>query len=71
MKGKERPALPEPAGNTSSNTAMNLKYDKDFVDFLAFALEEWSKTHIVLTSPRLIELFGEVLTLNGGEKDGK
>lgn len=40
------------------------KKDKEFYDFLAFAVCEWGKNHIVLTSPRLIELFGtDVLEL--------
>lgn len=34
---------------------------KAFSTFLAFAVEEYAKTHVVLTSPILIKQFGEVV----------
>lgn len=52
--------------NINTHRASKIKKsDKEFYDFLAFAVVEWSKTHIVLTHPKLIEMFGEVQELKG------
>lgn len=47
------------------------KSDREFAKFMAYALNEWSKTHIVLTSPRLIQLFGTNVLTMVGDANGK
>lgn len=43
---------------------MNEAENKEFAGFIAYTVQEWSKTHIVLVSPIMRRIFGkEVLVM--------